>query len=124
MVASKTLILPAAERFTHEEACRLAECAGQSSAQTVIIDLGRSQDASTAAFARIVLLRRELLQVGRDVRLAGLQNRAARLFEVHRLESILPRISELPAAFPAPRNPRRTPVERKHERPCALALHC
>ena len=55
-------------------------------------------DASTAAFARLILLRRELLKTGRDVQIVGLKARAGRLFEVHRLEAVLPQVSELPAA--------------------------
>jgi len=124
MVASKSLVLPAADHLTHDEACRLAACAQRSLAQTIIIDLSQSQDASTAAFARLVLLRRELLQSGRDVRLAGLQSRAARLFEVHRLDSILPRMAELPPALMSPRGQRRPTPERVVERPCAFSFAC
>jgi anti-anti-sigma regulatory factor len=124
MVPSKSLVLPAADRLTHDEACRLALCAERSSAQTIIIDLSRSQDASTAAFARLVLLRRELLQSGRDLRLAGLRSRAARLFEVHRLDSILPRVSELPSTMTVPRAQRRPTPERIVERPCAFSFAC
>jgi len=124
MVASKSLILPAADRLTHDEACRLAICAAQSPAQTIIIDMSRSQDASTAAFARLVLLRRELLQSGRDVRLAGLHSRAARLFEVHRLDSILPRLTELPPAFGTLRAQRRAVAEHAPERGSAFSFAC
>jgi anti-anti-sigma regulatory factor len=124
MVASKSLVLPAANHLTHDEACRLALSAEHSSAQTIIIDLSGSQDASTAAFARLVLLRRELLQSGRDVRLAGLRSRAARLFEVHRLDSILPRMAELPPALTAPRGQRRPTPERMVERACAFSFAC
>jgi ABC-type transporter Mla MlaB component len=122
MIASKSLVLPAADRLTHDEACRLAVQATRSSAQTVIIDMTRSQDASTAAFARLVLLRRELLQSGRDVRLAGLNARAAQLFEVHRLDTILPRLAELPPALAAPKPQRRLAAERVPERGCPFAF--
>jgi len=124
MVASKSLIIPAADRLTHDEACRLAVHAIKSSAQTIIIDLSRSEDANTAAFARLVLLRRELLGSGRDLRLAGLQSRAARLFEVHRLGSILPRLSELPPAFTAPRPLRRAETTEVVGQGCIFSFAC
>lgn len=101
MVASRSAILPAAGRLSHEEACRLAGLAVRSVARTVVLDLSHCRDASTSAFARIVLLRRELLQVDRDVWLAGLCGQPASLFEVHRLDAVLPRLSDLPASKPA-----------------------
>ena len=110
MVASRSAILPAAERLTHEEACRLAVLVARSAAQTVVLDVSRCSDASTSAFARLILLRRQLLQVGRDVWLAGLCGRAESLFEVHRLESVLPRLSDLPASKPAPQSMRAVPT--------------
>lgn len=97
MVASKSTIVPAAQKLTHQEACRLANIAAAAQARSIILDLTRTSDASTAAFARLVLLRRELLKSGRDLRLAGLHDRPARLFEVHRLGGVLPRISDAPA---------------------------
>jgi anti-anti-sigma regulatory factor len=125
MVASKSAIFPAGERLTYQDACRLADCASRSKAQTVILDLSRSLDASTAAFARLVLLRRELLHLGRDIWLAGLQDRAARLFEVHRLDGILPRLSEVPSVPPVPRNTSRSmSAGRAVRRRCVLAAAC
>jgi anti-anti-sigma regulatory factor len=101
MVASQSRILTSADRLTHEEACRLSRLAMQSGARTIMFDLSRCLDASTAGFARLVLLRRELLQNGRDFWLAGLRDRAARLFEVHRLEGILPCVNSLPESITA-----------------------
>jgi ABC-type transporter Mla MlaB component len=110
MVASRSAILPAAERLTHEEACRLARLATRSAAQTVVLDVSRCADASTSAFARLILLRRDLLQVGRDIWLAGLCGRAESLFEVHRLDSVLPRLSDLPASKPVLHGMRSVPT--------------
>jgi hypothetical protein len=110
MIASRSAILPAAERLTHEEACRLAELAAHSAARAVVLDVSRCRDASTSAFARLILLRSELLKGDRDVWLAGLCGRAKSLFEVHRLESVLPRLSELPASKPAPQSMRAVPT--------------
>jgi anti-anti-sigma regulatory factor len=124
MVASKTAIFPSSERLTYEVACRLADSASRSKAQTVILDLTQSFDASTSAFARLVLLRRELLQVGRDIWIAGLQSRAARLFEVHRLEGILPRLSDVPSIPVTPRATRPVLAGRAVRRRCMLAGSC
>lgn len=99
MVASQSTIIPTADRLTHEEACRLCGLAYPSSAQTIVLDFGKCYDASTAGFARLVLLRRALLAVGRDIWIAGLHDRPAHLFEVHRLDSILPRISSMPSKY-------------------------
>lgn len=78
--------------LSHADACRLADwalgCAER--ARTVVIDLHRALDAETAAFARLVLLRRALLRRGRDLKLTGLRDRTAMLYEVNRLESVLP----------------------------------
>lgn len=95
MVASRSAILPAAERLNHDEACRLAALASSTSAQTVVVDLSHCFDASTSAFARLILLRRDMLQAGRDLWLAGLSGQPASLFEVHRLESVLPQLTDL-----------------------------
>lgn len=102
MVASKSMVFSATIRLTHEEACRLSDRAVASGARSIIIDLSRVVDATTAAFARLVLLRRELLRVGRDVRLAGLHDQPAKLFEVHRLEGVLPSIGDLPSSAARP----------------------
>jgi anti-anti-sigma regulatory factor len=58
--------------------------------QTVVLDLNRAEDASTAAFARLVLLRRDLLKEGRDLRLCGLRQRPANLWRINRLAAVLP----------------------------------
>lgn len=59
-------------------------------ARTVIIDLGRAKEATTSAFARLVLLRRKLRQMGCDLMLIGLRGKTALLYEVNRLASVLP----------------------------------
>jgi hypothetical protein len=78
------------EQFTHREACRVCDAAVRARAHTVIVDLAAARDATTSAFARLVLLRRRLLRCGRDLRIKGLSDRAARLYEVSRLDLILP----------------------------------
>lgn len=97
MVAGQSILLATGERLNHAEACRIADKATACGAQTIVLDLGGCCEAATSAFARLVLLRRDLLEAGRDIRLAGLQGQPARLFEVHRLEKVLPRLSSVPA---------------------------
>jgi hypothetical protein len=89
---SPVAIVPAgAGRFSHTEACRIADLAlGQGRARTVIIDLKHVVDATTSAFARLVLLRRLLLRTGRDLRLTNLRDRAASLYQINRLGTVLP----------------------------------
>jgi len=106
VIASQSIIFAAGQSLTHAEACRLAEKAAARGSQTVVLDLSACVDATTAAFARIVLLRRHLLHTGRDLSLAGLHGRPARLFEVHRLDSVLPQLSEMPMPAAAPRQMR------------------
>lgn len=81
-----------AQRKSYNEVCRLYEYALHTRrSDTVFIDLSHLDDATTSAFAQLVLLRRMLLQQGRDLRLRGLQGRAARLYEIERLQTVLPR---------------------------------
>lgn len=64
--------------------------ATDSSSQTIVLDLNQAEDASTAAFARLVLLRRDLLKEGRDLRLRGLRQRLANVWRLNRLSAVLP----------------------------------
>jgi ABC-type transporter Mla MlaB component len=96
MVTSSLVVLRAGERLSHTEAARLAELAQGSTSHRIMIDMSRVLEATTAAFARLVLLRRELIQRGCDVRLAALRGQPARLVDVHRLEAVLPSIKEIP----------------------------
>jgi len=91
MFASEFAIIPQTHCFAHPDAFRIfADVLGHLGAKTVVIDLSVADDATTSAFARLVLLRRELLRKGCDLRLKGLRDRAARLYEVSRLSSVLP----------------------------------
>jgi ABC-type transporter Mla MlaB component len=78
--------------FSHSEACRIADAAIKFAvARTVIvIDLKNVVDATTSAFARLVLLRRLLLKTGRDLRLTNLRDRAANIYHINRLAGVLP----------------------------------
>jgi ABC-type transporter Mla MlaB component len=79
-------------RFAHRDARQVFERAVDvPKVGTVIVDMHRVEEATTSAFACLVLLRRELLRRGRDLRLSGLHGRAARLYEINGLQNVLPR---------------------------------
>jgi ABC-type transporter Mla MlaB component len=92
-IKQESAIVPRSERFSHEEACRVWRDAlsDPDAASTVVIDLRNAREVTTAAFARLVLLRRRLRANGRDLRLTNLRGRAENLYEVNRLASVLPR---------------------------------
>jgi anti-anti-sigma regulatory factor len=76
--------------LSHAEACRLVAQALEQAAKRIVIDLARVEEATTSAFAQLILLRRSLLRSGRDLCLTGLRDRTAGLFQVNRLETVLP----------------------------------
>jgi len=90
-MAGITSIITHAKKLSHaaaEELC--GEVLSLPGTRTVVLDLHKAEDASTAAFARLVLLRRDLLKDGRDLRLSGLKSRTAQLWRISRLSSVLP----------------------------------
>lgn len=58
--------------------------------QTVCIDLEQTEEATTAALARLVVVRRDLLKSGRDLRILGLHGHAMNLYQINRMGSLLP----------------------------------
>ena len=89
----QTTIQPDAIAFSHTDADQVSWMATRgSTAKRIVIDMARAHEASTSAFARLVLLRRSLLKVGRDLRLTNLHDQAAGLYEVIRLREVLPTI--------------------------------
>ena len=79
-----------AEQFSHEEACRICQEAMGQPSQLVVVDLKCAAAASTAAFARLILLRRALLQAGRDLCVCGLHDAVSGLYQINRLQGVLP----------------------------------
>ena len=92
MVAeTEMMIRHAARRFSYTDACNLAQrVTASSESGSILLDLERATETTTAALARLVLLRRNLLRAGRDLRIAGLSGRAKCLYEICRLSRILP----------------------------------
>jgi anti-anti-sigma regulatory factor len=84
-------LVPVSKSLSHSDACRIATVAlDDRRARTVVVDLKNVADATTSAFARLVILRRLLLQTGRDLRLINLRDRAASLYQINRLGRVLP----------------------------------
>ncbi|MBN1943489.1 MAG: hypothetical protein JW849_09385 [Phycisphaerae bacterium] len=91
MVAGNNItIRHESEEFSYQDACCLATQALGSPAAGVIIDLSRTSQTCTAAMARLVLLRRHLLQRGGDLRILGLNRKAKAVYEINRMSRILP----------------------------------
>jgi anti-anti-sigma regulatory factor len=90
-IGRQVKLVPRGRVFSHAEASRLfSQALARGDAQQVVIDLRGAEDATTSAFAKLVLLRRLLLRRGRDLCLTNLHDRAAGLFEVNRLGDVLP----------------------------------
>ena len=94
MQCQEFAIAPDVSLLAHRDAYRLSKhVLRMGRARTIIIDFSTVEDVTTSAFARLVLLRRELRRRGRDLRLTGLRARAARQYELNRLDAVLPMLS-------------------------------
>ena len=80
-----------AESLSYTDAGEIARVAlADGEAATVLIDLERTTRTTTAALARLVLLRRHLRKVGRDLRIIGPCGKAKHLYDISRLGNLLP----------------------------------
>lgn len=78
--------------FLYDDACKIAERARVTTDNKItFIELEGVTDTTTAALARLILLRINLLKSGRDLRIVGLCGRAQALYEIDKLEGVLPR---------------------------------
>ncbi len=78
--------------FLYDDACKIAERAQTTIGNKITcIRLEGVTDTTTAALARLILLRLNLLKSGRDLQIVGLCKRAQALYEVDKLEGALPR---------------------------------
>jgi len=68
-------------------------CNSESSGM-VIVDLTNTCETSTAALAKLILVRRCLMQSGRDLLVSGLSGQAVALYRTHLLTKLLPHISD------------------------------
>lgn len=92
MVARKAVSLDApGPCFSAEDARRVADRAlAKQGFEQVNIDLGDVERTTTAALARLILLRGNLLRSGRDLRISHLRGRARALYQISRLGDVLP----------------------------------
>ena len=67
----------------------------------VVVDLADADKATTAGLARLVVLRGRLLRAGGDLRLSHLHGQPRRLYEINRLDGVLP-CEDQPQASPSP----------------------
>jgi len=105
--------------FSYADACKTAErIAAAGVTDTLLFDLSRTSCTTTAALARLVLLRKELLESGGDLRVLGLQGQPLALCQVLRLSKLLCGQAPCPSR-PAERSADQTPSRRPAE-PCAL----
>lgn len=93
VAANSVTIRHEASQLTHADACEIAARASESRLSGMVyVSLNRTSCTTTAALARLILLRRRLLAGGRDLRIVGLVGRARSLYEVSRLTNLLPRL--------------------------------
>ncbi|HVT91009.1 MAG TPA: STAS domain-containing protein [Tepidisphaeraceae bacterium] len=92
MLSRDFAIAPKTRCFAHREAYGVwKDILRLNPAETIVLDLSSVDDVTTSAFARLVLLRRELRRNGGDLRLAGLHDRAEQVYKFNRLDDVLPR---------------------------------
>jgi len=78
--------------FSYKDACELAGLIARGGEpRMVVVDLERTSQTTTAALARLIVLRRNLMETGRDLRVLGLRGRASGLYEINRMGNLLPR---------------------------------
>lgn len=78
-------------RFTYRQAERIAHSvAGEAGQGIILIDLGGVTETTTAALARLVVLRRKLRHSGCDLMISGIDGRARDLYTVQRFDELLP----------------------------------
>jgi len=79
--------------FTYPDACRIARravnCLGPRMLQ---LDLQGAITITTAALARLIILRRSLMAREADLRLSGLRDQTLAVYLLSRLERVLPQV--------------------------------
>jgi len=85
------------DRLSYGEACEIAARAAARGRGPVRVELERVVETTTAALARLIALRQELLRSGRDLRIAGLSGRAEHLYQISNMAALLPRDADTAA---------------------------
>ena len=92
MLGNVLAIRHGAERLDVRAAAEIAQTAWRHDGRAMVfLDLARTRETTTAALARLVLLRGRLLKAGRDLCIRGLAGNADALYHITRLEKVLPR---------------------------------
>lgn len=79
-------------RLSYRDACRLAvRLTRHDRGELIVLDLANTGHTTTAALARLVALRRDLLKIGRDIWIVGLVGQANHLYELTLMHHLLPR---------------------------------
>lgn len=74
------------------DAARISRQArGTGRARMILLNLRETTETTTAALAKLILLRSRLIRSGCDLRIVGLTGKADALYRVERMERILPR---------------------------------
>ena len=89
-VLIKKTFTPEVLHFSYEEADTVARMVAEGGTVQNVIDLRNAFETTTAAFARLIRLRLELVQVGRDLVVSGLRDRTRGLYEINKLDKLLP----------------------------------
>ncbi len=77
-------------RFTYRHAEGIARRASRGAPGVVFVDLDGVTDTTTAALARLVVLRGKLLSGGGDLMISGIGGKARNLYAVLRFDKLLP----------------------------------
>ena len=93
MVASQTTFITCdCDHLSYEKACEIANQASSVRGHDMIrLELQRVVETTTAALARLTVLRRSLGRSGCDMQIDGLQGQAEDLYEFNRMETLLSR---------------------------------
>ncbi len=92
VIDGRLTIVYKGRQFLYDDACDIAERITASTGNKIThIRLQGVTDTTTAALARLILLRMNLMKSGRDLQIAGLCSRAKALYEIDKLEGVLPR---------------------------------
>jgi len=94
----RTVRYPLSHMSYHDavDIAKNVRCGGTS--ETVLLDLAQTTETTTAALARLIVLRRKLRRSGCDLRLLHLHGSARQVYEVNRMGLLLPCEPERPAA--------------------------
>ena len=93
VAANVATIRHEAKSLSCGDVARLAEQVhDERSAEMILLDLRSTSETSTAALAKLILLRRSLIKAGRDLRVTDMAGGADALYKICRLAGLLPHL--------------------------------